>query len=51
MPQPLTWNSGTTWRTTSSSVKREPDLGGQACRYSSRWVIATPFGRPVVPLV
>ena len=29
----------------------EADLRREACRYSSRWVIATPLGRPVVPLV
>ena len=51
MPQPLQWNIGRVCRYTSRSVTVVCHPKIDALSQALRWVICTPLGRAVVPLV
>ena len=51
MPQPLQWNCGRVCRYTSRSLMPSCQPKIAALVHTLRWVICTPLGRAVVPLV
>jgi hypothetical protein len=53
MPQPLTWNIGTTGIVTSVAEMLNTSgwISAMACSTVERWEKSTPLGMPVVPEV
>ena len=48
---PWIWCSGSVCRIRSSAVQPHAVVSAVICAVTLRWVVSTPLGRPVVPLV
>ena len=51
LTNPWTWCSGSVWRMRSVAVQPQAAVSAVIRAVRLRWVVRTPLGRPVVPLV